>query len=200
MNYCAHDNVAAGLVLKQYLQSYFANQWNGRRCFRQAISPGKGIILGNNKKIRMRRLRASLLVALLSVGASPGFAGEVTLRGRAICVDGKGRQLEAAEKCDPETSRFKFKTAAGKAYDFLPSDLSTAIFTDSRVRARELKLTANLYPEDQLEIIKVQSVRGGKLYDLYYFCEVCNITAYAPGPCTCCREEMEFRETPARDQ
>jgi hypothetical protein len=148
----------------------------------------------------MRRFRTSLLVALLCLAARPCFAGEVVLRGRAFCIDGAGRQLVATEKCDPETSRFKFKTANGKGYDFLPSDISVAIFTDSRVRARELQLTANLYPEDQLEIIKVQSVRGGKLYDLYYFCEVCNITAYAPGPCTCCREEMEFRETPARDQ
>ncbi len=148
----------------------------------------------------MRPAKASLLVALLCLAVSPCFAGEVVLRGRAFCVDSKGRQLDAAEKCDSENSRFSFKTSSGKAYSFLPSDLSTAIFTDSRVRARDLQLTANLYPEGQLEIIKVQSVKEGKLYDLYYFCEVCNITAYAPGPCTCCREEMEFRETPARDQ
>lgn len=141
-----------------------------------------------------------MLVALLLFAQTPCLGAEAIFRGRAFCVDGKGRLLDPAEKCDLESSRFKFQTPGGKAYDFLQSDLSVAIFTDSRVRARELQLTANLYPEDQLEIIKVQSVRAGKLYDLYYFCEVCNITAYAPGPCTCCREEMEFRETPAHDQ
>ena len=33
---------------------------------------------------------------------------------------------------------------------------------------------------DQLEIVLVQSIREGKLYDIYYFCELCNIRAYAP--------------------
>jgi hypothetical protein len=42
----------------------------------------------------------------------------------------------------------------------------------------------------------VQSIREGKLYDIYYFCELCNVRAYAPGPCPCCRNELEFRETP----
>ena len=200
MNYCAHDNVRGGLVLKQYLQTRFANQWKVGVAFRLAISPGKGIILDNFGIIRNRPVRASLLFALVCLAATPCLAGEVVLRGRAYCVDASGRLLGDRERCDPQTVRFVFKTATGKAYDFLPTDLSTAIFTDSRVRARELQLTANLYPEDRLEIIKVQSIREEKLYDLYYFCEVCNITAYAPGPCTCCREEMEFRETPARDQ
>jgi rubrerythrin len=47
-----------------------------------------------------------------------------------------------------------------------------------------------------LELIKVQSIREGKLYDIYYFCEICNIREYAPGLCPCCRNELEFRETP----
>jgi rubrerythrin len=72
----------------------------------------------------------------------------------------------------------------------------TAMFTDMRVRQRDLQITARLRAGDQLELIKVQSVKEGKLYDLFYFCEVCNIRAYAPGPCPCCRNEMEFRETP----
>ncbi len=36
----------------------------------------------------------------------------------------------------------------------------------------------------------------GKLHDVHYYCEVCNITAYAPGLCPCCRREMELKETP----
>jgi rubrerythrin len=69
------------------------------------------------------------------------------------------------------------------------------MFTDSRVRQRDLQVTARLRVGDHLEIIKVQSIKDGKLYDIIYFCEVCNIRAYAPGLCPCCRNELEFRET-----
>jgi len=72
----------------------------------------------------------------------------------------------------------------------------TAVFTDTRVRQRELQVTARLHAGDQLEIIKVQSVKEGKLYDIFYYCEVCSITAYTPGLCPCCRNELEFREKP----
>ena len=61
---------------------------------------------------------------------------------------------------------------------------------------RRFQITARLHSGDQLEIIKVQSVKEGKLYDIHYYCDVCSITAYVPGLCPCCRNELEFRETP----
>jgi hypothetical protein len=48
----------------------------------------------------------------------------------------------------------------------------------------------------ELETIKVYSVRNGRLHDLDYLCEVCNVVAYAPGPCVCCGWPMVLRETP----
>jgi hypothetical protein len=81
----------------------------------------------------------------------------------------------------------------------VPNDEEAAIFSDHRVRERDLQLTVKVHPGDRLELVKVQSIRQGKLYDLYFFCELCNITAYAPGLCPCCRNELEFRETEATD-
>jgi hypothetical protein len=72
----------------------------------------------------------------------------------------------------------------------------TPVFADSRVRQRELQITARAHARDELEIIKVQSIKAGKLYDIFYYCDVCSITAYVPGLCPCCRNELEFRETP----
>ena len=86
--------------------------------------------------------------------------------------------------------------ANGDNTGVLPTDTMTAVFTDTRVRQRELQVTARLRAGDQLEIIKVQSVKEGKLYDILYYCEVCSITAYTPGLCPCCRNELEFREKP----
>jgi hypothetical protein len=116
------------------------------------------------------------------------------IRGRVVCLDSGG--AGEAVGCTDSTNSFGLVSADGKRYTFLSSDSSTAMFADSRVRQRELQITAKLLPNDRLEIVTVQSIKGGKLYDIYYFCELCNITAYAPGPCVCCRQELEFRETP----
>jgi hypothetical protein len=121
-------------------------------------------------------------------------AGLVIVRGRAMCLDAGGRPVDSLFACT-SNSRFGFARKDGKLYKFLPTD-TTAMFTDIRVRQRELQVTAQLAKGGQLEIINVQSIKEGKLYDIYYFCEVCNIKAYAPGPCPCCRNELEFRETP----
>ncbi len=73
------------------------------------------------------------------------------------------------------------------------------MFTDERIRRNELQITARLISDHQMEIIKVQVAKEERLYDVHYYCEVCSITAYAPGPCACCGEEMEFIETPASE-
>lgn len=111
----------------------------------------------------------------------------VILRGRVNCL---------SPACDAASGGFEFATAAGRHYTFLEGDELALIFNDPRVRSRELQISARLRAKDRLEIIKVKSVVNGRLHDLYYFCEVCNITAYAPGPCPCCRDELKFFEKP----
>jgi hypothetical protein len=155
----------------------------------------------------MRRLQlpcASLLFLLMMLSSmalarqakSPASAVPVAVRGRLVCA------VEPAtpshdRRCIESPHLFKLAAADGRSFSFMPTDSLTAIFADPRIRQRELQITAQQISKDELELIKVQSFREGKLYDLYYFCEVCNITAYAPGLCSCCRQELEFRETPA---
>ena len=158
----------------------------------------------------MNPLILSLLMALvaplplLNVAVAPQAAGSdralIVRRGRVVCTDATGKPVDSLVGCNGPGVRYAFLDREGKRYDFAATDASAAIFTDVRVRQRELQITAQLTPKHQLELIRVQSVREGKLYDLYYFCELCNIRAYAPGLCPCCRNEMEFRETPATDQ
>ena len=120
----------------------------------------------------------------------------VVVRGRAVCLDSTGREGDSFFGCDEANHSFGFASKAGKLYKFLPGDAMTAMLTDIRVRQRELQVTAWLHSGDRLEVIKVQSVKEGKLYDIFYYCEVCNIKSYAPGLCPCCRNELEFKETP----
>ena len=150
----------------------------------------------------MSRSLVPLLITLLSLTPLSSRAsfdddedhGLVVIRGRAVCLDAGGRPVDSLFACTTN-SRFGFASKDGKLYKFLPTD-TTGMFTDIRVRQRDLQVTARLHGDAQLEIINVQSIKAGKLYDIYYFCEVCNIKAYAPGPCPCCRNELEFRETP----
>lgn len=157
----------------------------------------------------MMRFRLPLLLAALllapffsPVAAQQGKATDsmkrITLRGRAVCLDESDKPLDPKHDCNHPASRFGFLTTDGKLYAFVPEDALTAMFTDRRVRERELQIAALLHSKDQLELVKLQSVKNGKLYDLYFFCEVCTITAYGPGPCSCCYAELEFRETPAQ--
>jgi hypothetical protein len=66
---------------------------------------------------------------------------------------------------------------------------------EKRLQTREFQLTLRQANNSPLyEIIKSQLIRKGKVYDFYYFCEVCNITTYSPGRCMCCQQETEYRE------
>jgi hypothetical protein len=42
----------------------------------------------------------------------------------------------------------------------------------------------------------MKSIRGGVVYDLYYYCDICAIKTVAPGPCVCCQAPVELVEKP----
>lgn len=119
---------------------------------------------------------------------------EITIRGEIVCL---GESGSPDSSCEGPEQRFALRTEQGEIYPFLPSDPRAQMFTDRRVRKKQLQVTG-LLKDGRVEIVHVHSVRDGELYDLYYRCEVCDITAYAPGPCWCCWQEFEFRETPAK--
>ena len=155
----------------------------------------------------MNRFLTPLLTALILVMPLSSLAARrqsetsdkynlTVIQGRAVCLDASGHASESLFGCNDPSARFAIVDRNAKLHNFAPTDTGTAIFTDVRVRQRDLQVTARLDPKSQLEIIRVQSIKEGKLYNLYYFCEICNITAYAPGPCPCCGNELEFRETP----
>jgi len=124
---------------------------------------------------------------------------EVTARGRVVCLDAGESPLGIGRDCDPAASgfdHFGLTTYQGKVHSFLARDARAEMFTDPRVRARELEVTGWLTAEGRLEITKIFSVVEGKLHDLYYFCSVCNIKSHTPGPCWCCRADFELKEDP----
>jgi hypothetical protein len=122
---------------------------------------------------------------------------QVVLRGRVACLDESGHRLDAEKDSNQASRNYELLTDDGKRYKFSADDLLVPMFTESRVRRMELQITALLHKNDLLELIKVLAIKDGKLYDFYYFCDVCNITAYGPGPCSCCFQPLVFIEKPA---
>jgi hypothetical protein len=112
-------------------------------------------------------------------------------RGRAVCVDATGGRTE----CAAEGNRFALETSSGLRW-FAAGDVLAPVFDDARVRAQDVVVKVRPRPDTTADLIKVYSAKHGKLHDVRYFCEVCNVTAFVPGLCPCCRAEMELVETP----
>jgi hypothetical protein len=131
----------------------------------------------------------------------PGEAPMVSIRGHVICLTEElQKPYQVIPDCEKRGHVYTLKTSDGKLHPFLPVDTAAAIWLDGRYRQRELQVTARLFPQTNfIEVIKLQSWLKGKLHDLYYYCDVCAITTHKPGPCECCQEPVEFRETPAED-
>jgi len=119
---------------------------------------------------------------------------EVTVEGRVQCVSPDFKPVA----CSDNSRNFALKTDDGSLYFFTSKDPRSKIFQDSRVRQRRLRVVGWLGEKNVIEITKVYSVKNGQLYNIYYYCPICNIKAYAGGPCWCCQEEFEFHEDPVK--
>lgn len=155
--------------------------------------------------------RQFIATALLATGAvvRPAWAQSkhkllddgknISLRGRVVCLTEELQQsFQLAPDCATRGHVYSLRTADGQFRPFLPTELAAAIWLDARVRDRELQVTAREFPRtDAIEVIRLQSWRFGKLHDLDYYCDVCSISTHKPGPCVCCQDPVQFRETPA---
>ncbi len=150
----------------------------------------------------MHKGRRKLIEALLLTPALPLLAQAQTpaaefkptvLRGRIVNL---AEAVQAQAKLEAERGTiYCLKTAEGKLHPILPTDTAAAIYDDERFRQRELQITGRTFAEIPfLEVIKLQSVKWGRVYNLFYFCQVCNITTHKPGPCECCQDPVVFTE------
>ena len=161
---------------------------------------------------RNRRVRAAVvaLATLVSIGA-PRFraadpapdssADVVALRGRVTCLDALAATPAdpAADPCNQPGARFELRISPSESVRFLAEDAKAQIFTDPRVRERELEVRGWRRPGGAFEVLSVYSIVGGQPHHLHYRCDVCDIDAYAPGPCWCCGQPFELREEAGPD-
>ena len=125
---------------------------------------------------------------------------DVTVQGVLHCLysDGSNRPAKSEYDCEVEGGRYVLITSQGARHFFDPSDQRALIFREPRVRDKIMRVHGPL-SGNELTIVNLYSILEGVPYRMYYRCEVCNITTYAPGPCWCCQDDFEFRETPVTD-
>ena len=152
--------------------------------------------------------RAVLLPVILEFLAAAGVEGAygIAVHRAAGVAEGSPFWVHATVVCttligeeikgDQEAERFMLIDEGGGRYPVDPSDPHGKIFRDGRVRSRDLWV--RLWPEgdSRYSVLRVLSRRADGFFELYYFCQTCNIRSFVGGPCWCCQQEFEFRETP----
>jgi len=150
---------------------------------------------------RIGFLFSALALCLVGSGFALGKPGvptaeNVVVTGLLVCLDESLKETA----CGTAHQALGLKAAGGKIYPLKRHENVDALSVEKRLRTREFKLTLR---KDEgaspwFELVKSQFIRGGKVYNFHYFCEVCNITTHAPGICLCCREETEYQESLAQ--
>jgi hypothetical protein len=130
------------------------------------------------------RVCLCFLAAGLAVAAQ-ALAGQA-LHGKLIIVAGQAPALETADR---------------KTVRLAGDEDTTKILNDSRLNGFEVEARGHFTAPDQFLIDPIHTRallvrRDGKLKLITYFCDVCNIRAYIPGPCACCQREttLELRD------
>ena len=67
---------------------------------------------------------------------------------------------------------------------------------DKRLAGREIRVEGDWAPDGTIKLTEFHTVKGGKLYRVRYYCEVCNIESLEPGDCVCCQAPTDLQEIP----
>ena len=133
---------------------------------------------------------------LVTPGFSQSHSSDLTreniiVRGVLICLSAEGQEIPCAEG----VRSYGLKDSSGRVYSLKADKSLDTLRTEPRIRSKDFQLTLRPIQNSSLfEVVNSRFFRDGKLYDFYYYCEVCNIKTYHPGLCMCCRQETEYRE------
>lgn len=162
------------------------------------------------------RLATLLLVSLLAHSLpeprvqSPKTAGSqkpkprhesLVLRGKVVEL---GKHLDDAFQIPMDEDLGKnvlaLVTETGEVHPLIKDLRSRGYFMDERLRNRTMELHVYKYPGlPFVRLIDAYSFKDGKKYAVDYWCTICAITTYQPGPCPCCQDEIQLRERPVQD-
>jgi hypothetical protein len=126
---------------------------------------------------------------------APAAADTRTFQGQVLPL---GKALEAlGVKADTEPVRIAFVANDKSIYWLVRDKQTNMLFLDPRLQNRPLQLEVRVVPGSrQLQVKAVNTIKDGKLHDVIYWCEGCQLAWTEPGACKCCGAETEIIETP----
>jgi hypothetical protein len=141
--------------------------------------------------MKAMRPAAFLLCASLAVGCLAESPAPATVRGTLVQRAGKPPAIEAA----------------GHHAIFLDGDEPTkGVLNDTRMAGFDLEAKGHFTAPDQFLVDPIHTKamfihKDGHVKVITYWCDVCSIRTYAPGPCWCCQKEtlLDLRD-PDQDQ
>lgn len=127
------------------------------------------------------------------VNAEP--AREIDVRGRVVCLAEAMHQAYGFALPGGHEHLWGFKSVEGKYYTLLRSKLSEGLFVDERLRQKELIIKGRAFPGTLIIApVYLRSVKEGRIFDVYYYCDICAIKTLDPGECMCCQGPVELVE------
>lgn len=88
-------------------------------------------------------------------------------------------------------------TDSGEVHPLVKDVRSRGFWMDKRLRDRSMELHVHKFPGlPFVRVIDTYSFKDDKKYAVDYWCTVCAITTFEPGPCPCCQDAIELRERP----
>ena len=125
------------------------------------------------------------------------MAQETKVQGRVICLAEEMNKLYQSDLKADHQHLYGFRTVTGTFYTLLRTNMSEALFVDKRLQEKELMLKGRTFPKTQLlEAIRLYAIREDIVYEVYYYCQICAISALAPQECECCQEPVKLIEKP----
>jgi hypothetical protein len=122
----------------------------------------------------------------------------VVLTGYLVCLPEEMHRVYGVDLPTGHRHVEGFRTEDGEYYTLLETKLSVALFKDPLLKSRQLRLKGRVYPGTRvLDVTLIQSVKEGRIHDVYYWCDICSIKSVVPGECMCCQQEVEYREQPS---
>lgn len=149
----------------------------------------------------IRALLIGLTLAAASAAAAVPVSGEagedvVRLRGTLVPAE-KAAPAPDHDRSEHDSDAFAFESPDGERFRVTVEGDHWHILNDPQLAERLWELEGRWLADGLFAARKIFTVKDGDLYEVTYYCEICNIVSYRPGRCMCCQQDVELREIPA---
>ena len=151
----------------------------------------------------VRLIIAVLGVCLACVAGTTSAEPEaktVQLEGKVVPMAGLLEKFGSKLDAEAAPHWLALVTNDGKTYPLIKDDGSRLFFADPHLQNRTMRISGRLFQDTHLlQVLSVNSVKNGQLYEIYYWCDICSIRRNELlKKCDCCGGPMELREEPVK--